>query len=455
LRKKLFILITFFLNIYLTLNAQQPTTSWDSIKATTTPVVAPAFANDFEAPYRQPLSAYGWEDGIHISRDGLHLYALYYSGDLYSWTVFFLNNLNILTPCELLGNTAFFRPYAETFGMDLTTNVFACDTFINVDILYAHRPNITDSFTQWQLSGIARPGAPEGGPYPLFSQSNPNVVDIFLFTATSDIWMIRNTTANPYGIANAVRLPFPINPVTDEFSADNPHLERINGDTLLLIYEKYTNLGQRDFVYAFSYDDGYTWTNPIPMTTISPTLGHIEHPHLYKNLQGQWYMYFSIDCEIYRAVQGQAGDWDSWQNIELVIGRGNSPCIGEPSLTAHGDISFAVAYHNPLLDSTDAYDIDPWFLPVKITNTAKLNTFPKSLLVCPNPVSDNLWIEIENPSHAGIALFDINGRQINVNSIISDNHIKIDLSPLESGVYIIRIFTANQNYMARVIVLKH
>ncbi len=412
----------------------QPNVQWDSVKATVSPVVAPALVNDFETPFKQPLSAYGWEDGIHISRDGLNLYALYYPGDLYSWTVFFLNNYATLPICDVLGTTEYIRPYADTYGMDMVTNGLGCDNFINIDILYAERANVNDPFLQWQLSGIARPGAPEGGPYPLQSQTVPGHLDIFIFTATSDIWMIRNTTNNPTGIASAVRLPSPVNPVTDEFSADNPHLERLAGDTLLLVYEKYTDLGQRDFVYSYSYDNGDTWTFPVAMTTVSPTLGHIEHPHLYKNPQGEWYMYFSIDCEIYRAKQSIAGNWDSWQNIELVIGKGNSPCIGEPSLTENGDISFAVAYANYANnDTTDTFDIDPWFLPRKPTQSVEQYS-QHQLYVYPNPASEKLQIVTSDENYE-IRIFDVFGRLV----FHGQNLQNIDVSGFIQGVYMIQV----------------
>lgn len=445
----------FFLYILLTplCFAQLPWQSWDSIKATTNPIVASAFASEYEQPYRQPLATYGWEDGIHISRDGLHLYALYYPGDLLSWTMFFINNLTTLTPCELLGTAAYFRPYAPTFGMDLTTNALNCDSFVNVDILYAHRASTGDIFSQWQLSGIARAGAPEGGPYPLFSFIQSATVDLFLFTTTSDIWMIRNTSANPAGIANAVRLPSPINPVSNEFSVDNPHLERLNGDTLLLVYEKYNDPTQRSFMYALSYDNGHSWTNPIVMNSITTSLGHIEHPHLYIDSTGQWWIYFSLNCDIYRAKQGIAGDWDSWQNIELVISKGNSPCIGEPSLTSTGDISFAVSYHNPLPGNNDAFDLDPWFLPRKKTADQIHHQINTHIFAYPNPVSDIIHISCTDCNPLHIFLFDIYGNLIYQKTFAHKQHPVIDIRFVPEGKYFLSIISQKKVFRQKIIIM--
>ncbi len=255
--------------------AQDIVAQWDSIKAETSPVVSVSISDEYETPCKLLLADYGWEDGIHISRDGLHLYALYFPGDLFGWSMFFLNNLTNLPFCELVGNMAYKRDYAGSYEMDFETNMFGCDNFINVDILYSTRSSPDEDFVQWQLSGIARPGLVEGGSMPLFSESNDNEIEIFLFTGNSDIWMIKNTTANPTGIETAVRLAYPINPITDEFNADNPHLERLDEETWLLVFERYTDFSYRYFVYSFSYDGGDTWTEPIAMSTISPELGHI------------------------------------------------------------------------------------------------------------------------------------------------------------------------------------
>lgn len=432
------LVILFFL--YTINSSGQPANQWDSIKATIAPVVAPAFVNDYEPPFCQPLAAYGWEDGIHISRDGLNLYALYYPGDLYSWTVFFLDNINSLPICDLLGITDYLRPYSQSFGMDMSTNTVGCDSFVNIDILYAERTSINDSFLQWQLSDIARPGAPEGGAYTLQSESVPGYLDFFIFTVTSDIWMIRNTANNPSGIASAVRLPSPVNPVTDEFSADNPHMERLADDTLLLVYEKFTDINQRNFVWSYSYDNGYTWTYPVAMTTISPSLGHIEHPHLYKNPLGEWYIYFSIDCEIYRAKQGIEGNWDSWQNIELVIAKGNSPCIGEPSLTASGDISFAVAYSNiSNNDTTDKYDLDPWFLPKINDNNVPIKNIKPKASIFPNPFNDKFKI-VSNNEIEKVIIYNLFGEIVYVNHIY-EKEAEILINNISSGMYFVEIYT--------------
>lgn len=422
----------------------QSNPQWDSIKQGISPVVAPALSHEYNTPYRQPLSSYGWEDGLHISRDGHHLYALYYPGDLFGLVQFVTENVNELSFCQLFGDTTFIRHYAEDFGADMTTNAFGCDNFLNIDILYSNRENVNEGFQSWQLSNLARPGDIEGGAYPLFNRNSPSLVDIFLFTGNSDIWMIRNTPANPENIAEATRLPAPINPESDEFTADNPHLERLPGDTLLLVYEKYTHGDERTFMYSFSLNNGVSWTSPSTITTIHHEMGKIEHPHLYQEPSGDWYLYYSLNCDIYRSKQEEANHWDAWSTPELVIGKGNATCVGEPSLTLHGDISFVVVYPPNLEnnDSTDTYDLDPWYLPKKKIVASSFNSLSNETTFSPNPFLQTLVVESEHQMDK-VTITDLNGRLM-YEMKKTGNKVEIDLEHLVSGIYLLRIISAGQ-----------
>lgn len=427
--------------VFFTMNLFAQASQWDSLKATISPSVSTSLATQYETPYKQPLASYGWEDGVHISRNGLHLYALYFPGDLLEWTFYIQANITSGTFCELFGHDTFVRDYAPTYGMDLDSNLFGCDHFLNTDILYAHRNTTQDSFYTWQLSNIARPAQIEGSPHPLFNEDENNI-DLFLFTGDGDIWMIKNTTANPSGIASAERLPSPsINPINKEFNADNPHLEKLGNDTLLLIYEKYENGNERDFMFVHSFDNGQSWGTPAAITSIHHGMGHIEHPHLYFDIENaSWYLYFSLDCDIYRAIQNTPNNWDDWGTPELVISKGNASCVGEPTLTAVGDISFVVAYHNASIGiNTDTYDIDPWFLPKKkssvlVSEQDNLNT----LSIYPNPFNQHFQIRSEKEKVTKIELYDSFGRLLFSKKNYSvEETIHLDFLP--SGMFFLKV----------------
>ncbi len=428
--------------------SQSSQQQWDQIKDLTKPVVAEDFKSQYQEPYRQELSSYGWEDGVHISRDGLNLYALYYPGDLLAWTLSFGKRVGSSTFCELFADTTFLRSYANFYGMDMKTNALGCTDFLNVDILYARRTNTFLPFSQWNLSNIARSGAVEGSPYPLFSLDEQQL-DIFLFTNNSDIWMLRNTTFNPSQINTATRLPSPINPVTNEFEADNPHLERLGKDTLLLIYEKYTDSEKRDFMYTTSFDNGNTWETPIKITTVHHGLGKIEHPHLYQDSQKQWYLYYSLGCDIYRSKQQKMNDWDSWGTPEKIIDKGNSPCIGEPTLTTNGDISFVVVTVNIANnDSTDTYDIDPWFLPIKQV-ISSVGHSKNETVIYPQPFENKIIVESQTEITQIIVYNNLG--QVVINQNINANKTALITNELKTGMYVLKIVN-NQEIITKQII---
>lgn len=442
------------------MQAQTAQQSWDSIKAVGVPVVAPAFQNEFNSPYRQPLADYGWEDGLEISRDGLHLYALYSPMDLIGWTNFFTANYQQLPLCAVFGNMNYLRSYAGTYNMDMTTNFFGCDSFANIDILYAHRNSVNDTFTAWELSGIGRPALIEGGPSALFSETNNNLVELFMFTGNGDIWMISNTTANPSGINNAVRLPAPINPDSNEFIADNAFVERINGDTVILVYEKYTDPNVRTFMVSISYNTGLTWNIPQAITTITNSLGHIEHPSFYRDGDNVWWLYFSINyAAIVRAQQTIPGNWNSWAGPDTIITLGNALVLGEPTVTQNGDISFSVGYSNSgLNDSTDVYDLDPWFLPRKTTTGINKNSHELELGVYPNPFCNEINVRFELPETCVVTVEIVNllgeTQQLFVNEkkVPGSHTYKLNTGTLANGFYICKLKAGN--YCSNKVVVK-
>jgi hypothetical protein len=335
-----------------------PPDEWAVIKQNASPYVA--LPGEFNTPVIQPLSTMGWEDGIHISRDGLDLYCTYAPGDLFSWT---LNS----------GDPTKFGPYRRgpLFGMDLVTNPVGTSSWIHSDILYAHRNYVTERFSSWVRTGISKPVFSEGAPFPL--DKSGSVLGKFIYTCNNkppgydvDIWSVDNTGLNPSGTGT----PLPNFPHTTQ-TEDNPHLERIDANTLVLMFDSDNYIGGKgsnDIWYSISADNGASWSVPANVSSIN-TSGKEHQPHLYKNSGGEWYLYYSAyhsdgKLGIFRAKQQSAGNWDSWGPGELVIGAGNTEGVGEPTLTGNGDISFVVIYKktgNPY----DMYDADPWFMQKK------------------------------------------------------------------------------------------
>ncbi|HPW51719.1 MAG TPA: hypothetical protein PKV85_05105, partial [Spirochaetota bacterium] len=114
-------------------------------------VVVNELPSEFNTPYMQKLSTMGWEDGIHISRDGLDLYCVYVPGDMLSFS------LAGLDPDQ-------FGPYLRgpLYGMDLISNPAGRTSWIHGDILYSHRNSVSENFTYWTNSGVSQAVFSEG-----------------------------------------------------------------------------------------------------------------------------------------------------------------------------------------------------------------------------------------------------------------------------------------------------
>lgn len=301
---------------------------------------------------------------------------------------------------------------------------------------------------------MARPGQIEGGPFPLQSADNPNEVDHFLFTGPGDISMINNTNANPENIASAVLLPEPINSAAGEFIVDNPVLRRINNsDTLLLVYEKYVDASLRDFMYAFSYNDGETWETPVTMTSINNATGHIEHPQLHTDGSGT-YLYYSRNFDIYRMKQSIPNNWDSWTNEQLLISKGNALAIGEPSIAINGDIAFVLAYHN-IEHPEDEFDIDPWYVRnINGPNSIPMENTLQNAAIFPNPA--NSIFQIGNLTQTGISVSVVNmvGQElIQINNYNSTASISVSALPI--GIYSVIIENAKGEKQKLQLVVSH
>jgi hypothetical protein len=358
-------------------NSAPPTSSidpWTSVKDSTAPTIV--LTSEFGTPYKQSLSTMGWEDGIHMSRDGLDLYCIYIPGDVLSWT---LNS----------SNPTAFTPYQRgpLLGMDLITSPVGASSWAHGDIMYAHRNSLTDNFITWTQTGISRTVYSEGAPYP-FEKSSSSF-GMFLFTSNekpvayypsfnpatdtfdTDIWCINSTTLNPS--ASDTRQPLSGFPRTT-YTEDNPCAERYDANTIIMMFdsENYNGITSNglDVWYSISTNNGASWSIPANVSSINTALQE-NQPHLYKNASNEWFLYYSATntadgkLAIYRAKQKTANNWNNWDTPQLVISAGNTAGIGEPTLTSNGDISFVVVYDKGSSNTYDRYDADPWFVPKK------------------------------------------------------------------------------------------
>lgn len=344
-----------------------PLTGWAAIRAAAVPQVA--LAAEFNTPAPQQLANDAWEDGIFISRDGLHLFAVYAPADLLSFT---------LSGADQTHCTDYLR--GPTLGMDLTTIPVGLPNpqptkWLHGNIVHATRTSVTAPFTAWHLVPMSRPVWSEGAP--VAQGPHTGTWDLFVYTSNehapdykAHIALIHGAASDPAALGSLLPAP-----VTTNTTEDNPHIERLTATSLVLFFDSDDRpgaTGAHDLWYATSADDGTTWTTPLPVTALNTAVDE-EQPHLYRDASSAWWLYFTAanpadsKLAIYRTKQVTAGDWNSWGAKELVLGAGNTAGVGEPTLTSNGDLSFVVVTKDPSGPATNRFDADPWFMTKKTT----------------------------------------------------------------------------------------
>lgn len=429
--KNYFLLVGIFLSWSLKCQPNWPLTKGN----TTLQVAIPA---EFGTPMMQPLSVNGWEDGIFISRDGLNLYSIYIPADALSWT-------SNGAPCV-------FTPYQKgpTYGMDLATSpTTACPMWLHGDILISSRTSTAVPFPAWTLSNLSGPIFSEGAPQ--LSMLNSTVSDLVVYTSNqqppynTDIYLIKNSTINPSATGTILAAP-----VTQTTTEDNPHLERLSANQLVLFFDspdRVGGVGGLDLWYALTNDNGVTWNSPQQVSTLN-TIQNEHQPHLFKDNNNQWWMYYTTPdasgkYAIYRAQQTTINNWDSWGPKQLVLGPGNSAGIGEPTLTQNGDLSFVVVYQDANGTPTDKFDADPWFLPHATITSLNKTGFLQDFSIYPNPAKDNLIITSQNNFPEKFQIYNLFGMLVKEEEFTGS--FKIDVSQINAGLYFICIKGKKQN----------
>jgi len=404
--------------------------NWTAIKNNATFIVPDT---TYGTPYIQPLNIGGWEDGLYISRDGLTLYSFFLPFDAFS-----LYSDWVLNPI-CFNSQPYYRP--PLLNNDTVSNPWGCPNFFQGDIIIATRNNVNSSFNPWQSSNLIRSISNEGAPCAV--AKNTDTLDVFVFTQgrndTGDleIMFMRNVPNNP-----SLNTAVPI--LSTPSAEDNPHIERLNDTTLLIIFDR-----DRYMYYSKSFDNGITWQSATLITQVLNDQSPYDvQPHLW-NDGSDWWVYFCADNEnarrcIYKSKQQIAGNWDSWGEKELVIepsiitgNYGSNIGVGEPSLTQWGDISFVVVYGDLTSnDTTDVFDCDPWFLPKIGSPLSIAKNKTEYYSIYPNPVTDILKIKRLKKGVKKINIYNINGQLMKTIEVF--NETTIDVSNFPKGVYFIQ-----------------
>ena len=340
---------------------------WDAIKSNTK--IDIALSDEYSSAHALSIANLGWEDGLQISRDGLHLYATYMPADLLSFT---LNSNKV--------EELYKYQRSDSYDMDFSVNPTGQTyKWFHSDIIYSSREALDKEFTPWKTSNMKRAVFSEGGVSTVFSDKDN--IEMMAYTSNefyesaTNIHIIKNTSANPSGEGQLLSpidtLPCDNNSlkeVNTNCIEDNPHLEKLSSDNWVLFFDSENRPGaegSHDLWYSTSTDNASTWSIAKPVSSIN-TSSKEHQPHLYNDGTSWWLYYSAYDSDaklaIFRAKQEIEDDWDSWGTVELVLSAGNSAGIGEPTLSDNGDLYFIVITKNETENTFDQYDADPWVL---------------------------------------------------------------------------------------------
>lgn len=326
--------------------------------------------------YKQPrllqsVSTLAWEDSLHISRDGLHLYAFYAPIDLFRYSKF-LGKQKGCAPVEELEK--FLR--GPTLTMDLANNPWNCPMLIHSDIAHAQRTSVTAEFGAWEILPFSEPGVFESG-IAILDNGNGSVDMVYSHSTEKnrdDIMWARGVSHNAIG---AKFSPIPINTSRQE---GNPSLERIGEKSLVLLYDDHWG-GQKEtsIWYTVSRDNGASWTKANTLGETINKGAEVMQGHLWSD-GSDWWLYFTSDrnppgLAIYRSKyrgKNLMTHFDNWGEPERIIslgsigsGTGDFVGVGEPTLTTKGDIAFVVVYCAKKPSAHSYCDVDPWILEKK------------------------------------------------------------------------------------------
>jgi hypothetical protein len=437
----------FLILFIFTINFSQAQPNWPAIKSNATFIVPDTTYN---TPFLQPINVSGWEDGLFMTRDAKHLFSTYLPLDAFSW----------ITDLVLNPICFNFQPYYRPplLDIDTVTNIFGCPNYMHSDIIISNRADTSLPFNAWTSSNLQTEFSFDGGAHGVLL--NADTFDVFVYTKdgpgtqNTDIMFMKNVPVNP-NTNNALPI------LTTTAQEDNPHIERLNDTTLLLLFDR-----DRYIYYALTYDNGTTWQTPVLISNvINDQAPYDVQPHLWNDGTDWWIYFCSNDNNnkrcIYKSKQLIANDWNSWGTKELVIepgmitgNYGTIFGVGEPTMSYWGDISFVVVYGNTTLaDSTDVFDCDPWFLPKKSSPlTAILNhNITEYFKVFPNPAKDEITITFNDVnSTKEINIFNQLGEVIK-QITTHQNTINVNIQDLSKGLYILKY---NQQSYTKLVVVK-
>ena len=199
-----------------------------------------------------------------------------------------------------------------------------------------------------------------------------------------------------------------------EWDSRNPYQEYTVDLSVYAGYEIY--LGFRHFTNLANYAlciDNITVTNVVWAGTTSETYGY----YIYRSTNGQNYDLIGIATgDVMHFVDNDSNAETYYYKVTAINTIAGGECESAPAMAADGIHNYVVAHTDAIVENND------------------------EVSVYPNPTSENITIEAEGMNR--VVLLNMLGQVVYDASLASEKVI-LNLSQYESGLYVVKVYTAN------------
>ncbi|MGH2565700.1 MAG: T9SS type A sorting domain-containing protein, partial [Ginsengibacter sp.] len=171
-------------------------------------------------------------------------------------------------------------------------------------------------------------------------------------------------------------------------------------------------------------------SSPLPITLLSFTASPVNG-----SVKLDWETTSEINNDHF-TIQRSRNSVD-WESIKVVPGAVNSS-VNVKYSEYDGAPYQGISYYRLQQTDRDGKTSFSPIVSVKIGQSASINIYP-------NPTSDHIWITTVGSGRLNVALYNNNGRRINVPVTVNGNSARLDVGKLSAGTYFVHILQGGQS----------
>jgi photosystem II stability/assembly factor-like uncharacterized protein len=210
------------------------------------------------------------------------------------------------------------------------------------------------------------------------------------------------------------------------------------------------------YITGFTPGDGGCWPNILK--TVDGGSKWIE---MTRNIEPFYYLFsateFTIDATdsyvgffLYSNIEWTASCNESWLKLDSIHGMGDEPII----LTASFNTDLQSRTAKIIISGSNITDT------INITQLGKTNSISNIentiAGMYPNPANNIIVIKLNGVSNENVitSIFDVNGQLKEQNQFYAKNLIKMDVSGLQKGIYILKVQIKDKSIIKKLIIYK-